>query len=341
MSTISTEHRLLFEIDLEPAIGDRFQPTGFPDLGHAIYDFPSHDGESRGQALLVESAQSMANRLEATGWDSASDEPVQTLKGLPYVRVVHADSGDYLTSSRTEAHRLASAFVKYSTLDGQSMKEVIRERLGLQEDRPIPARQIAAAIFDLDPLCLIHGVFFAEDAKTWPGQPKVARAITAFVEAFDVMPAHSGGVKRDHVRHSLSDGSGGTAEGYGSVPFHRTEWTAGRIVARFAIDRAQIASYGLDDARTALLEKLALWEVRSLLSSGMRLRTACDLFPVSDAPTDQSGAPIPSLEELEVEVRGLIGRIGHAVPLEVRWKAQPTKKKASSTSESADEDDDE
>jgi len=30
--------RLLLEVELQPVQGDRFQPTGFPDLGAAIYE---------------------------------------------------------------------------------------------------------------------------------------------------------------------------------------------------------------------------------------------------------------------------------------------------------------
>jgi CRISPR-associated protein Csb1 len=50
--------RLLMHADLKPVQGDRFQPTGFADLGAAVYERP--DGT---RMLLVESAQSMANRL--------------------------------------------------------------------------------------------------------------------------------------------------------------------------------------------------------------------------------------------------------------------------------------
>ncbi|MDY6811520.1 MAG: type I-U CRISPR-associated protein Cas7, partial [Actinomycetota bacterium] len=39
---------------LEPVVGSRFQPTGFPDLGAATYDGPG--GSDR---LLVESVQSL------------------------------------------------------------------------------------------------------------------------------------------------------------------------------------------------------------------------------------------------------------------------------------------
>lgn len=336
MSAVPTEHRWLFETELEPAIGDRFQPTGFPDLGHAVYDIPARDGQGSRRALLVESAQSMANHLEAVAWDAESDQPVATLTGLPYIRVIHAETKEYLTSSRTEAHRVASAFVKDSTLDGKTMKVVIKERLGLRDDRPIPVHQIARAVYDLDPLCLIHGVFFAEDAKTWPGQPKIARAVTGFVEAFDVEPAHSGGVKRDQVRHSHAEG-GTSTEGYGSIPFHRTEWTAGRIVARFAVDRAQIRSYRLDETRTSLLEAIALWELRTLLEGGLKLRTACDLFPRQPEVSDQAGQPAPAREELSSLVRGLIGKSGEVEPLTVEWTSPKAKAKGKK-SESSDTD---
>ena len=56
-----TADRVLLEADLVPMQGQRFQPTGFADLGAAVYTLP--DGT---RMLLVESAQSMANRLEQT-----------------------------------------------------------------------------------------------------------------------------------------------------------------------------------------------------------------------------------------------------------------------------------
>lgn len=326
----STAHRQLFDVELEPVSGSRFQPTGFPDIGAALFDRPEReDGATTWKkALIVESAQSMANHLEATAWDPAGDRPVDTLDGLPYVRVVHGDDGSYLTSSRTEAHRLASAFVKDATFDGEPMRSVIRDRLGLRDDRPVASRDIAQAVFALDPLCLLHGVFFAEPASVWPGQPKVTRALTSFVEAIDVHRADSGGVKRDHVRHHLSD-TGGTAEGYGSVPFHRTEYTAERIVASFCLDRAQIRSYGLGDVATALLEAIARWEVRSLLDGVLRLRTACDLVPVGDHVEDQAGEALPSLATLDAEVRRLVSESAKAAtdgaPIEVHWIAKKSK----------------
>jgi CRISPR-associated protein Csb1 len=262
-----TAHRTVLEVDLAPLVGTRFQPTGFPDLGAAEFEYAD---DRRG--LLVESTQSMANRLEATTWDESAADQVAELTALPYLRVVDAD-GAFLSASRLEAHRLASAYVMNGKIDGVKGEEWMRDRLGLAAGRPLDHRAVARACFALDPVSLIHGVFFAR--KAWPWQPKIARAVTAFIEAYQVRPAVSGGVKRDVVINEAKEGA--TAEGYGTVPHHRVEYTAERITAYFAIDHDQFRSYGLSEAATALLEALAEFEIGALLDSGLRLRTACDL----------------------------------------------------------------
>ena len=186
------------------------------------------------------------------------------------------------------------------------MGQPVREHAAavVEDDRPLAPRDVAKAIFDMDPLCLVHGVFFA-DSK-WPGQPKIARALTAFIEAHDVRRADSGGVKRDDVRHSIADGASGSRDGYGSIPFHRTEYTAAEIVGYFCLDLAQIRAYGLAAAESDLIETIALWEIRSLLDSNLRLRTACDLEPVDADIVDRSGAPLPTFPELDSNPRSLI-----------------------------------
>lgn len=335
----SNPARQLFEVELEPLSGSRFQPTGFPDLGAAVFDRPVRRNGEVGwvKALLVESAQSMANWLESAGWNSGVEAPNPVLDGMPYVRVLAADDRRYLTSSRTEAHRLASAFVKDSTLGGKGMREVLRQRLGLRDDTPLAPRDIAAAVASLDPLCLLHGVFFAESSKVWPGQPKIARAVTGFIEAVDVRPAVSGGVKRDEVRHQVEEG-GGSAEGYGFVPFHRSEFTAGRIVGSFCIDLAQIGSYGLPAPAEQLLATVARWEIRRLLDEGLRLRTACDLAPINPEVTDRRGEPLAPVTELASEVGRLVGEcpgvFGDGAPIEVLWTSPKKTKKAAGGDES-------
>ena len=100
--------RILITAALEPVAGTRIQPTGFPDLGAAVYDDP-HGVPT----LLVESAQSMANRLEAVCWDDAADGLVPELAGLPYIKVKIAGIGDGsdTTSSLLEFHRLNSPYI--------------------------------------------------------------------------------------------------------------------------------------------------------------------------------------------------------------------------------------
>jgi CRISPR-associated protein Csb1 len=256
-------HRTVLEADLMPLAGSLIQPTGFPDLGAA---------EFGRDMLLVESAQSMANWLESTTWDSARNEQAAELSVLPYVRIVSPD-GAFLSSSRLEAHRLASAYIMTGKVGQTDGEQWMQERLGLVKGLPLDNRAVARACFRLDPVSLVHGAFFAR--KGWPWQPRIARAVTSFIEASGVKPAVSGGVKKDVVINEAKDGA--TAEGYGTVPHHRVEYTADKITAYFTIDHAQFRSYGLSEPATALLQALADFEIATLLDQGLRLRTRCDL----------------------------------------------------------------
>ena len=112
------------------------------------------------------------------------------------------------------------------------------------------------------------------------GRIKVPRALTGFIEAEGVREAASGGVK-----NNLLDPTGEIrAENYdknvyGNVPYHRMEYTADRIVAYFNFDLALLAGYGLEPEARDLLVALGLYKISKFLSSGLRLRTACDLKP--------------------------------------------------------------
>jgi CRISPR-associated protein Csb1 len=299
-----TTQRTLLEVDLTPLAGTRFQPTGFPDLGAA--EFEAADGT---QALLVESAQSMANWLEATTWDPARRDQAEELSGLPYVRIIDAD-GAFLSSSRLEAHRLASAYVMNGLVNGEKGEDWMPKQLGLAVGKPLDYRAVARACFALDPVSLIHGVFFAR--SKWPWQPRIARALTSFVEAYRVTPAVTGGVKRDGV---INRAEGGTSEGYGMVPFSRVEYTAGKITAYFTVDHAQLRSYGLSESATALLEALADFEIGTLMAEGLRLRTACDLR------TLEVRGELPDAEEAAARVAKLAAECsGELGPVtEVIW----------------------
>jgi hypothetical protein len=61
--TLKNSERILMEVKLKPVQGDRFQPTGFPDIGAAVYERP--DGN---RMILLESAQSMPTDLKRCVW---------------------------------------------------------------------------------------------------------------------------------------------------------------------------------------------------------------------------------------------------------------------------------
>jgi CRISPR-associated protein Csb1 len=332
---MSTPRRHVFRVALEPLLGSTFQPTGFPDLGAATFSRPRPDGDDL-PCLLVESAQSMANRLEGTAWDTGTNSQAESFTGLPYVEVVDAD-GAFLTSSRLEAHRLFSAFVRDADLGGTKGDLMLLERLDMKPDHPLNYPAMAAAILALDPLSLLHGVFFAGKSSAdrgrgaWPAQPRFTRSVSAVIEAQDVRPVASGGRKSDSVRHRLDEEThGGTAEGYGSIPFHRTEFTAATILASFVVDTQLIRSYGLPQPATELLETLALWEIRTLLDGGLRLRTACDLAVIDNTINDTRGNPLPSAEEIDARLRTAIERsalsLGDGKPVTVTWTPRKSAK---------------
>ena len=289
---LAHEPRLLLEATLRPIQGTRFQPTGFPNLGHAVYESPN----GTGQTVLVESAQSMANRLETVCWDEVQDDWVEPLQGLPVVRVVDKE-GDPLTNSVLEAHRINSEYI--ARAEGF---EFIRDRIGFEKGKTFDARkQLAPALLEFDINSLIHGVFLEEIA----GVIRLPRALSAFVEAAGATVATSGGVKLNRVDPTLKGGDG-------NVPFARDEWTAERITAYFNLDLRQIRAYGLGGDTERLLVLLALFKIRKFLAEGLRFRTACDLDVVDVTVTRPSGFSLPALAAIEAEIPGLVEKIGAA-----------------------------
>lgn len=300
IDALAGETRIVLKASYSPTVGSMFQPTGFPDLGAAEFERPDSSGGTD-KALLVESVQSLANHLESTAWDTSTDRPVDEIAGLPYVEVRGGDDNGFLTSSRLDPHRLAGAYVRTSSLDGKEMVDIVTERLGLKKGAPLDWRRVYEGIFDLDPLCLVHGVFFSDPKWRDFGNPKVRRAVTAVMEAHGVRPVVSGGVKRDDVNPTAGE-SRTSKEGYGFVPFGRTEYTAQAIELGVAVDVEQIRGYGLDDAKTGLLLAVALWELRTLLNRPLRLRTACDLDLGGVETRRPEGWELPSAGDLAAEI---------------------------------------
>jgi CRISPR-associated protein Csb1 len=292
MAELATAPRLLLEAELHPLQGSRFQPTGFPDLGHAVYE----DGDGR-RMLLVESAQSVANRLEAVCWDAVADEWVAPLRGLPLVKVVDK-AGKALTNTVLEAHRLNSPYV----LEGndRSVFDRLKAELADMEEGAVDIRKLAAVVLRLDANALLHGLFLAKKELAG-GRLRLPRALSGFIEAEDVSIAQSGGVKNDAVNPS-----GDTSKGFGNVPYAREEFTAKRVVAYFNLDLAQIRGLGLGESVERLLVAIALYKIRRFLAAGLRLRTACDLECRRLNATRPEGFVVPDLPALEEELPGLI-----------------------------------
>jgi len=287
--------KLLIEAELRPVQGQRFQPTGFPDLGAATYDTPD------GAFLLVESAQSMANRLEAVCWDEANTDLVAPLRGLSYIRVER--DGSYLTSSIVEAHRINSPYI----LEGKDkgLLNALKDECAALEKGPVDRGKLATTLLRYDVGSLIHGVFLAKKELAG-GRLRLERALSAFVEAQGVRVALSGGVKNDRV-----DPGGDTSKGFGNVPFHREEFTADRITAFFNLDLRQLRAYGLGADVTTMLQLVSLYKVRALLDGALRFRTACDLELAGEPRvTRPVGFALPPLEALVDSLPSVIEACG-------------------------------
>lgn len=262
------EPRLLMDVKLKPTQGDRFQPTGFPEIGAAEFQRP--DGT---RMVLVESAQSMANRLESTIIGADGYNVIESVKGISYiVSELSADGELKFTSSLIEAHRMNSPYI----ISDKNFREELKKEASYFKGQPMNWKKVAKAVFKYDVNSLIHGVFMAnlED-----GRLKLPRILSSFIEAENIREVSTGGVKNNPI-----DPTGKlrtneiTKDVYGNVPYHRTEFTAESINAYFNIDTSLLKSYELGENETKLVFFLCMLKIRKFLDSSLRLRTACDLM---------------------------------------------------------------
>ena len=262
-------------------------------MGPAVYERP--DGT---RMLLVESAQSMANRLERGCLSGNGPRIAPELEGLPYIVAELGGDTKAETSSLIEAHRLNSPYI----ISDKGFQKAFMERAGYAAGKPVDWVKAAKALFFYDPNSLLHGVFLA---NLGDGRIKVPRALSAFIEAEDVREAASGGVKNNPIDPAGKMRAGSEPDNvYGNVPFHRIEYTARRMTAYFNLDLSAIAGYGLGPVARELLVALALYKTRVLLDGGLRLRTACDLCPDGAVKVvSPPGYSLPDREELLSLVR--------------------------------------
>lgn len=292
LSTLDQAPRLLLKARLVPVQGTRFQPTGFPEIGAAQYQGP--DGSDM---LLVESAQSIANRLENVCWDRVTDDWVPELSGLSVIRVLDKDANP-LTNSLLEAHRINSPYI----LEGKdkTVFDLLKQELADMQEGVVDLRKLAATLLRLDINALLHGVFLAKKELAG-GRLRLPRALSGFIEASQAKVAASGGVKNDSVNPS-----GDTAKGFGNVPFSRDEYVSPEITAYFNLDLAQLRGYGFSRSVYELLVALALFKVLRFLSVGLRLRTACDLDCTAIEVQRPGDFELPGLDQLSQALPDLI-----------------------------------
>jgi CRISPR-associated protein Csb1 len=289
---------------------DRFQPAGFPEIGHVIYKAPRKNGAVE-HVCIVDSAASMANHLESVCMRGAHDYDLAAdLNGMPYLRCVtrpQPPDGDQLNrkevvvTSLTEGHRIASTYFlgarnkKTRKWDGKGGQRVLPKGLSATSfgDElaeafgivPAPDSKVAhppvekwwqvfSTVFRYDPNALVHGVLFPQ----W--NVKISRVLTAHLEAFGAGRVDRSGVKFDRLQKTTSK----------QPIFAVDDSTAREIRATFILDVALLRSFGRVNGQETLgltatqkefLVALALWKIRALLSAPFRFRSGCHLQLVS------------------------------------------------------------
>jgi CRISPR-associated protein Csb1 len=294
-----TQTRLVIQATLKPVAGKtRFQPAGFPEIGHVIYDAP--DGR---KVCIVDSAASMANHLETVCVNGFDQTLVEELAGLPYVQCVTGENkNELVVTSFSEGHRLASSYFMDGSILGANNEvikikkqvtekgkngekdkkvekdvnkvflDVLFEEFGLRDlktrTHPLPSQwwNIFRTIFRYDPNSLVHGILFPALGI------KLPRVLTATMDAFGADRVSTSGVKFDKLGKTNS----------GQPIFAKDEETASEIRATFVIDLSLIRSFGrgengLNFEQKQLLLGLALWKIKKLLSTSFRFRSECDL----------------------------------------------------------------
>lgn len=341
LSPLDKASRLLIEAELKVATGGggRFQPTGFPDLGPALFK-----GADGADWLLVESPQSMANRLERVCWVDGDGETDRVGRynddcvKIPYVLTMDAD-GKPLTASTLEAHRLSSPYIwdtqPFVDPDDKqkriTLPEYLKRLFFIADNRLVPWKKVAEGLFHVDPGCLLHGVWFNESSFSG-GKVRLTRALSGYIEAKNPSAANFGFQKRDSVSDRTDKEAGhSAAEGYGSVIGPKQHFTAAETKAYFQIDLERLRSYGLANDQVRALAAWAIYKIRRVLVASRDgvadLRTECKFETTGEVNSwlvaQNTGKKDPfALPELD-EKNDLIAAFGSlktaSKPLEVWW----------------------
>ena len=279
------ESPLVLTATLEPIAGDRFQPAGFPEIGHVIYKAPRKDGSTE-SVCIVDSAASMANHLESVCQRGAHDlDLVADLAGMPYLRCVTGDLKDdklpsegreVVVTSLTEGHRIASSyFLEGVVLNEDGSRKPSTDAPTSTGKRKSKADALSTPVKLENELVDGFGIVLPGSSKAHPPpekwwnvfktmfhvdpnslvhgvlfpqwQIKIPRALTAHLEAFGAGRVDRSGVKFDRLGKTTS----------GQPIFAVDDATAESIRATFVLDVSLIRSFGRtkkneDDRKTQL-----------------------------------------------------------------------------------------
>jgi CRISPR-associated protein Csb1 len=317
---------LVIKASLKP-VGDlaRFQPAGFPEIGHVIYDAP-RGGNTTDKVCIIDSAASMANHLESVCMDGPNSSDLHPdLTELPYVVCVthrkFEQEGDSIkpasndpfdkvvVTSLTEGHRIASDYF-LDAFYGKPEWKAEGKRKEKGKDKTVPAYW--EGIKFRERLRKDFGITEVKKDKTYFTHPEdwweVYKAIFSYdpnslvhgvlfakeqIKISRLLTAHQEAFNAARVQSSgvKFDRLGKTLSGQ---PIFAVDEETGEIRSTFIIDLALLRSYGrksngLNDAQKQLLFGLSFWKINRLLAKPFRFRSGCYLkcFQVSALADDE------------------------------------------------------
>lgn len=282
---------LIVKANLEPVGGiARFQPAGFPEVGHVLYDAPKGKNSAE-KICIIDSPASMANHLEAVCMAGQYRTDLHPdLEGLPYVLCVtdchYKQEHDQLVldpqdphdkvvvTSLTEGHRIASDYFLDGVIDSQwkaEEKKKVRRRDGREQENVIPAHW--EGIPFRDKLRKEFSITEVKKDKTYFVHPEDWWTIYKTIFKYDpnslvhgVMFAKEQ-IKINRFLTAHLEAFGATRVGRSGVKFDRLgkttsgqpifavdEETAHEIRATFILDLALLRSYGRDKDKKGLNE---------------------------------------------------------------------------------------
>jgi CRISPR-associated protein Csb1 len=299
--------RVIVTAQLSLANGAFLQPTGFPDMGSCVYT----DGEGK-KRCLIESEQSMANRLEAVCM-KAPGCWVDELSHLPVIEV--RANGALLATNLTEPHRIASSYVLQSDYNGSTVKDLLGRMLGLDSGGatwPIDKRDVLERlVFALDPAAILHGFQFVQ----WEfvglrqtrllsgrlecelaGEPEVQYGMVKF----DAIEPENTTEKKANKGQSIAAKS-------------RVVPARDGVKATFDIDLLGLKNLSLAEPEKRFLLALALWKIGAFLSNK----------PAFDARSRQTGPSLRLRADCYLSCQDCVGWNGGTAKLTEMLGALP------------------